>query len=97
MPEPQEILVRGPNWTGDLIMATPGFRALRLGFSEARLTLHLRADLLPLVSGAPWFDEVLPLAQQIHTRVDRLHELAHVSHVGANVGEMVLIENGVAA
>jgi heptosyltransferase-2 len=61
MSQPQEILVRGPNWTGDLIMATPGFRALRLGFSEARLTLHLRADLLPLVSGAPWFDEVLPL------------------------------------
>jgi heptosyltransferase-2 len=43
-------------------MATPGFRALRSGFPEARLTLHLRADLLPLVSGAPWFDEVLPLA-----------------------------------
>jgi heptosyltransferase-2 len=62
MSQPQEILVRGPNWTGDLIMATPGFRALRFGFSEARLTLHLRADLLPLVSGAPWFDEVLPLA-----------------------------------
>ena len=24
----REILVRGPNWTGDWIMATPGFRAL---------------------------------------------------------------------
>jgi heptosyltransferase-2 len=42
-------------------MATPGFRALRAGFPEARLTLHLRRELLPLVSGAPWFDEVLPL------------------------------------
>jgi heptosyltransferase-2 len=61
MVQPEEILVRGPNWTGDLIMATPGFRALRSGFSEARLTLHLRPELLPLVSGAPWFDEVLPL------------------------------------
>jgi heptosyltransferase-2 len=61
MSQPQEILVRGPNWTGDLIMATPGFRALRSGFRKARLTLHLRAELLPLVSGAPWFDEVLPL------------------------------------
>jgi len=61
MSKPLEILVRGPNWTGDLIMATPGFRALRSGFSEAGLTLHLRQELLPLVSGAPWFDEVLPL------------------------------------
>ena len=61
MSQPQEILVRGPNWTGDLIMATPGFRALRSGFPGARLTLHLRAELHPLVAGAPWFDEVLPL------------------------------------
>ena len=36
MSQPQEILVRGPNWTGDLIMATPGFRALRSGFPGAR-------------------------------------------------------------
>jgi heptosyltransferase-2 len=61
MSQPREVLVRGPSWTGDLVMATPGFRALRSGFSEARLTLHLRAALLPLLSGAPWFDEVLPL------------------------------------
>jgi heptosyltransferase-2 len=61
MSQPQEILVRGPNWTGDLIMATPGFRALRSGFPEARLTLHLREELHPLVAGARWFDEVLPL------------------------------------
>jgi heptosyltransferase-2 len=61
MSQPREILVRGPNWTGDLIMATPGFRALRSGFSGARLTLHLRPELMPLVCGAPWFDEVLPL------------------------------------
>jgi heptosyltransferase-2 len=61
MSQPQEILVRGPNWTGDLIMATPGFRALRSGFPEARLTLHLREELHPLIAGSPWFDELLPL------------------------------------
>src|SRR5262245_1467775 len=55
----REILVRGPNWTGDLIMATPGFRALRAGFPEARITLHVRAGLRPLLDGAPWFDAVL--------------------------------------
>ncbi len=58
---PRDILIRGPNWTGDLIMATPGFRALRQGFPEARLTLHVRPELQPLVAGAPWFNEVLPL------------------------------------
>jgi lipopolysaccharide heptosyltransferase II len=58
-----EILVRGPNWTGDLVMATPGFRALRAGFPEARITLHVRAALAPLVAGAPWLDAVVPLAE----------------------------------
>lgn len=61
MVEPREILVRGPNWTGDAVMATPGFRALRAGFPRARIALHLRAGLQPLLAGAPWFDEVLPL------------------------------------
>jgi heptosyltransferase-2 len=57
----KEIIVRGPNWTGDVIMATPGFRALRAGFPEARITLQLRPSQLPLLAGAPWFDELLPL------------------------------------
>lgn len=57
-----EILVRGPNWTGDLVMATPGFRALRAGFPGARITLHVHAALVPLLDGAPWFDAVLPFA-----------------------------------
>jgi heptosyltransferase-2 len=56
-----EILVRGPNWTGDLVMATPGFRALRAGLPAARITLQVRAPLAPLLAGAPWFDALLPL------------------------------------
>ncbi|MBW2272835.1 MAG: lipopolysaccharide heptosyltransferase II [Deltaproteobacteria bacterium] len=59
--EAAEILVRGPNWTGDVVMATPGFRALREGFPRARITLQLRPGLEALVAGSPWFDEVLPL------------------------------------
>jgi heptosyltransferase-2 len=57
----ERILVRAPNWTGDLVMATPGFRALRAALPESRLVLHVRPALAPLVAGAPWFDEVLPL------------------------------------
>ena len=57
----RNILVRAPNWTGDLVMATPGFRALRAGFPAASITLHVRESMVPLLAGAPWFDEVLPL------------------------------------
>ena len=56
------ILVRAPNWTGDLVMATPGFRALRQRFPGARIALQLRPELVPLMAGAPWFDELLPLS-----------------------------------
>ena len=62
----RSILVRAPNWTGDVIMATPGFRALRAGFPDARIALHGRASQLPLLTGAPWFDELLPLRSAEH-------------------------------
>jgi heptosyltransferase-2 len=54
--------VRAPNWAGDVVMATPGFRALRAAHPRARIAVHLRAALATLVAGAPWFDEVIPLA-----------------------------------
>ncbi len=43
-------------------MATPGFRALRAAFPRAQIAVHVRVALAPLVAGAPWFDEVIPLA-----------------------------------
>ena len=58
--EPLEILVRAPNWLGDLVMSTPGFRALRAGFPSARIHLQLPSELVPLLAGAPWFDALIP-------------------------------------
>lgn len=56
------ILVRAPNWVGDVVMATPAFRALREHFPEAELSVQIRESLAPLLAGTPWFDEVLPVA-----------------------------------
>ena len=53
-----EILVRGPNWLGDLVMATPGLRSLRAGFPEARITLQIRRGLEGLLEGSPYLDEI---------------------------------------
>jgi heptosyltransferase-2 len=61
MIDSQHILVRASNWAGDVVMATPGFRALRAAHPRARIVLHARAELAPLVAGAPWFDAVVPL------------------------------------
>ena len=62
MADVERILVRAPNWAGDVVMATPGFRALRAAWPGAELVLHVREGLASLVAGAPWFDAVLPLA-----------------------------------
>ncbi len=56
--ENQNILVRLPNWLGDVVMSTPGLRALRAGFPDARIHFHVRRELAPLLDGAPWFDEL---------------------------------------
>ncbi len=61
MTNPEEILVRGPNWAGDLVMATPAFRALRAAWPAARITALVKPGLAPLLAGAPWADEVVPL------------------------------------
>lgn len=52
------ILVRGPNWVGDLVMSTPGFRALRAAFPDAHLRLQVRPGLEALLCGSPFFDSI---------------------------------------
>jgi heptosyltransferase-2 len=56
---PQRILVRAPNWVGDVVMATPAFRALRQHVPDARLVLLCKPYVEPILSGCPWFDELV--------------------------------------
>ena len=74
LPPQQEILVRGPNWTGDLVMSTPAFRALRKRYPEARITLQVRPGLAALLAGSPWFDEVIPVRSYQRGAVALLRE-----------------------
>jgi heptosyltransferase-2 len=59
----KRILVRGPNWMGDLVMATPVFARIRASFPDAHITCGLRPNLLPLLSNTPFFDAFLEMPQ----------------------------------
>jgi heptosyltransferase-2 len=59
--QPRRILVRCPNWLGDLVMATPSLRALRARYPEAEITLLLKPALAGVLAGSPWHDRILPL------------------------------------
>jgi lipopolysaccharide heptosyltransferase II len=57
----ENILVRAPNWVGDVVMATPAFRCIRENFVDSRITLLIKKNLRCIIDGSPWFDEVVEL------------------------------------
>lgn len=56
---PKKILVRAPNWVGDVVMATPAFRCIRENFKDAKITVLIKKNLSGIINGTPWFDEVI--------------------------------------
>ena len=57
--EAKRILVRAPNWVGDVVMATPAFRCIRENFSDSHITLLIKKNLRGIVAGSSWFNEVI--------------------------------------
>lgn len=56
---PETIVVRCPNWVGDLIMATPVFECLRNNFPHSRLIALTRQYNLRIIEDLPWLDSVI--------------------------------------
>jgi heptosyltransferase II len=52
------ILIRGPNWVGDAVLAVPAMKAVRARFPDAEITLLVRPWVAGLFSAAPFVDEV---------------------------------------
>ncbi|NQT89479.1 lipopolysaccharide heptosyltransferase II [bacterium] len=55
----KRIVVRAPNWVGDVVMATPTFRALRENYPDSHLALVCKSYVRPILDGSPWFDEII--------------------------------------
>lgn len=58
------IVVRLPNWLGDVVMSTPGLGALREAAPRAEIVLLAPPPLVPLVEGAGLADAIWPLASR---------------------------------
>lgn len=53
------VLVRVPNWVGDIVMATPFFESLRRGLPGARIVACVRRYAAGILADGPWFDELV--------------------------------------
>jgi lipopolysaccharide heptosyltransferase II len=60
-----------PNWVGDVAMATPTLRTLRQHLPDARIVGIARPYLIPLLSGTPWLDAILPWEHKGRGRIGR--------------------------
>jgi heptosyltransferase-2 len=53
-----KILMRGPNWVGDAVLAIPAMKAVRERFPEAEITLLVRPWVAGVFTSAPFIDRV---------------------------------------
>ena len=53
-----KLLIRGPNWVGDAVLAIPAMKAVRERFSQAEITLMVRPWVAGLFKSAPFIDKV---------------------------------------
>ena len=58
------IVIRLPNWVGDIMMALPAVQLVKQTFPEAWLIGMARANHMALVERCPVFDEVVAASPQ---------------------------------
>ncbi len=56
----RRILVKAPNWLGDLVMSLPALGAVRRAFPGAELAVLVKQELAGLFDGLRWLDRVIP-------------------------------------
>lgn len=69
-----KIAIFGPNWVGDLVMATPALRAIRQRHPHAEITALVRPHLPPVLAGLALVDRVLT-----HPATGRLSLIARLA------------------
>ena len=56
---PRSILIRAPNWVGDVVMCTPALRSIRKQFPHARIAVLIKPALRGVLENFPHIDEII--------------------------------------
>ena len=56
---PSRVVIRAPNWLGDVVLSLPAVRDVRRAFPQARLSVLARPSVAPLYEAVPEIDAVL--------------------------------------
>ena len=56
---PKKILIRCPNWVGDIVMATPVYDCFRENFPDAEVFACVRKYARGIIEDGPWFDGII--------------------------------------
>lgn len=58
---PQTLIVRCPNWVGDVVMATPAMDCLRNNFKDTKIIGVIRPYARRVIDDGPWFDDIISI------------------------------------
>ncbi len=83
----KNIIIRSPNWVGDVVMATPAFRCIRENFPDAKITLVLKSYVQRLIEDTPWFDEFLLLDKKDQAS-QRAHAISIIERIRSGKYDM---------
>ena len=66
MPEPfKNILIAKPSSLGDIVLALPALRALRMSFPEAKISWLIRPEFAPLIENHPHLNEIITFDRKL--------------------------------
>jgi len=85
----ERILVRCPNWLGDVVMSTPGLRALRRAKPEAWIVGQLPPALVPVLEGNESLDELWPVSSRSAGWTALRHEARRVAEFAFDRGIVI--------
>jgi len=61
----RNILITKPSSLGDIVLALPALRALRMSFPEARISWLIRPEFAPLIENHPHLDEIITFDRKL--------------------------------